>query len=258
MGARTAVTSLRALVVDDEPLIRLGVRRALEALPAIDVVGECGSGPDAVAAITASTPDVVVLDVQMPGFSGLDVVREVGPARMPAVIFLTAYDEYAVQAFEVNAVDYLLKPFDPERLGEAVDRVRTRLASRESTTLAERLEALLRPRSAHAVERLVVRNGERYEFVPVDAVDWIEAANNHVQLHCGARHHLLAETLTHLEGRLDKRRFLRVHRSRIVNTSRIVAVHVVIGGTYEIELRDGTRLTSGRQYRDAVQALIHT
>jgi two-component system LytT family response regulator len=251
------VVSLRALIVDDEPLIRLGIRRALEALPDVDVTGECASGLEAIAAIGEVPPDLVVLDVQMPGCSGLDVVRQVGPARMPAVIFLTAYDEYAVQAFDVNAVDYLLKPFEPERLAEAVERVRARLRSRQGDTLAGRLEALLTSRRSDPAERLVVRNGERYELVPVDAVDWIEAANNHVQLHCGARRHLLAETLTSLEQRLDGRRFLRIHRSRMVNASRIVAVHVLMGGAYELELRDGTRLTSGRLYREAVQALIH-
>jgi two-component system LytT family response regulator len=124
--------------------------------------------------------------------------------------------------------------------------------------LAERLQALLAVRGERPLDRIVVRDGERFELVPIDAIDWIEAANNYVQLHCGAKHHLLGETMTNLERRLDARRFLRVHRSRMVNTSRIVAVHVLMGGTYELELRDGTRLTSGRQYRDAVQQLIRT
>jgi two-component system LytT family response regulator len=248
---------LRVLVVDDEPLIRLGIRRVLEAVPDVVVAGECGAGPEAIAALSSGAHDLVVLDVQMPGCSGLDVVREVGPSRMPAVIFLTAFDEYAVQAFEVNAVDYVLKPFEPERLALAVARARNRIATRAESTLAARLEALLSSRREPALDRLVVRDGERYELVPVDAIDWVDAANNHVQLHCGARRHLLAETLTSLERRLDPRRFLRVHRSRIVNATRVVAVHVLMGGAYELELRDGTRLTSGRQYREAVQSLIH-
>jgi two-component system LytT family response regulator len=251
------VPALRVLVVDDEPLIRLGIRRVLEAVPDVVVAGECGAGPEAIAALSSGAHDLVVLDVQMPGCSGLDVVREVGPSRMPAVIFLTAFDEYAVQAFEVNAVDYVLKPFEPERLALAVARARNRIATRAESTLAARLEALLSSRREPALERLVVRDGERYELVPVDAIDWVEAANNHVQLHCGARRHLLAETLTSLERRLDPRRFVRVHRSRIVNATRVVAVHVLMGGAYELELRDGTRLTSGRQYREAVQSLIH-
>jgi two-component system LytT family response regulator len=170
---------------------------------------------------------------------------------------VTAFDAYAVQAFEINAVDYVLKPFEPERLALAVARARNRIATRAESTLAARLEALLSSRREPALDRLVVRDGERYELVPVDAIDWVEAANNHVQLHCGARRHLLAETLTSLERRLDPRRFVRVHRSRIVNATRVVAVHVLMGGAYELELRDGTRLTSGRQYREAVQSLIH-
>ena len=261
---------LRALIVDDEPLIRLGVRRALEAMADVEILGERGDVGDAVEAIGGLAPDLVILDVQMPGGTGLDVVRQLGPARMPAVIFVTAFDAYAVQAFEVNAVDYVLKPFDPERLQQAVERARTRMRGHAGDGLAGRLEALLATHEAgrparplrddgDAVDppdRLVVRSGERFDLVPVEAIDWIEAADNYVELHCGAQRHLLGETLTSLERRLDGRRFLRVHRSRIVNRDRIVAVHVLVGGTYELELRDGTRLTSGRQYRDAVQHLI--
>jgi two-component system LytT family response regulator len=244
------------LIVDDEPLIRLGIRRAVGASRGVDVIGECGTGDEAVEAIETQAPDLVILDVQMPGGSGLDVVRRIGPARMPAVVFLTAFDEYAVQAFEVNAVDYVLKPFDPERLQQAVERARTRIALQRDGGLAERLQGLLAARSERSPDRLVVRSGERFELVPLDAIDWIEAADNYVRLHCGTKRHLLGETLTNLERRLDGRRFLRVHRSRMVNTSRVVAVHVLMGGAYELELRDGTRLTSGRQYREAVQALI--
>jgi two-component system LytT family response regulator len=265
--------TLRVLIADDEPLIRLGIRRALDAMPGVALVAECASPDEAVAAIAAHAPDLAVLDVQMPGGTGLDVVRRLGPARMPAVVFVTAFDEYAVQAFEINAVDYVLKPFDPERLQQAVERARARLAADDQRGLAARLEALLAahdaarapaaasgaaPATAGAVpvERLAVRHGDRFDLVAVDAIDWIEAADNYVQLHCGTTRHLLAETLTSLERRLDPRRFLRIHRSRLVNRARIVAVHVLVGGTYEIELRDGTRITSGRQYRDAVQKLI--
>ena len=272
--------TLRALIADDEPLIRLGIRRALEALPDVAVAAEAGSADEAVAAIGEGGVDLVVLDVQMPGGTGLDVVRRIGPSRMPPVIFVTAFDSYAVQAFEVNAADYVLKPFDPERLQQAVARARDRIEQQGTAALAARLQALLAAheaprydqsydqsydrrndrrndrRSYPAVERLAVRTGERFDLVPVDAIDWIESADNYVKLHCGPTTHLLGETLTSLERRLDPSRFLRVHRSRMINRGRVVAVHVLLGGTYELELRDGTRLTSGRQYRDAVQKFL--
>jgi two-component system, LytTR family, response regulator len=250
--------TLRVLIADDEPLIRLGIRRALTAMPGITVAGECGAVADAVASIERDAPDLVVLDVQMPGGTGLDVVRALGASRMPPVIFVTAFDAYAVQAFEVNAVDYVLKPFDPERLQAAVERARTRIAGEGRPDVAARLEALLAAHTAAAqpADRLVIRNGERFDLVPVDSVDWIEAADNFVHVHCGGARHVLGETLTSLERRLDSRRFLRIHRSRLVNRSRVVAIHVLLGGAYELELRDGTRVTSGRNYRDAVQQLL--
>ena len=264
--------TLRVLIADDEPLIRLGIRRALQAMPGVTIAGESGSVPEALAAIEHDRPDLVVLDVQMPGGTGLDVVRTLGPSRMPAVIFVTAFDAYAVQAFEINAVDYVLKPFDDERLQQAVERARIRLGGDGTQALAERLQALLAahdaPRSPAAhqpssatpadppVDRLVVRNAERFDLVPVDGIDWIEADDNYVRLHCGRTRHVLGETMTSLERRLDPRHFLRIHRSRIVNRSRVVAVHVLLGGTYELELRDGTRLASGRNYRDSVQRLL--
>ena len=247
--------SLRLLIADDEPLIRLGIRRAVASIAGVEIAAECSSGEDAVDAIGSDAPDLAILDVHMPGCSGLDVIRRVGPAQMPPVIFLTAFDEYAVQAFEVNAVDYVLKPFDRERLEHAIERARMRIAVQRDHGLADRLQALLTAR-APSSDRFVVRSGERFELVPLDAVDWIEAADNYVQLHCGTKRHLLAETLTSLEHRLDRRGFLRIHRSRMVNTSRIVAINVLMGGTYELELRDGTRLTSGRQYRLPVQQLM--
>jgi two-component system, LytTR family, response regulator len=259
--------TLRVLIADDEPLIRLGIFRALEPMPGVSIVGECGAVDDAVAAIVRDRPDLVVLDVQMPGGTGLDVVRALGPAAMPAVIFVTAFDAYAVQAFEINAVDYVLKPFDPERLQQAVERARARLEGHGTQALAERLQALLAAhdspaasaeRPEPAVDRLVVRSAERFDLVPVDSIDWIEASDNYVRLHCGRARHVLGETLTSLERRLDPRRFLRIHRSRMVNRSRIVAVHVLLGGTYEVELRDGTRVASGRNYRDRVQKLLRS
>jgi two-component system, LytTR family, response regulator len=246
---------IRTLIVDDEPLAREWARNGLQDEPDLEIIGECGEGEEAIQAIQSSHPDLVLLDVQMPGCSGLDVVHEIGAAQMPAIIFITAYDEYAVKAFELNAVDYLLKPFDEERFRESIDRARRRIGE-PGSRLREQLEALLESRTQKWVKRLVIRNGERYEFVLTDTIDWIESANNYVELYCGPKRYLLAETLTSLENRLDPAKFIRIHRCRIVNTSRIVAVHPLLSGTYEMELRNGSRLTTGRQYKDAVQQLI--
>ncbi len=251
------MNSLRTLVVDDEPLIRSGVRRAVSSIEGIEVIGEAACGSEAVEAMSRLQPDLVLLDVQMPDLSGIDVVRTIGPDRMPAVIFVTAYDEYAVKAFDLHAVDYVLKPFDEERLRVAIERARDRVAQSTQPDLAAQLRALLGTGRNKWPQHLVVRDGERFDFVPVDSIDWVESANNYVQLHCGPRQYLLGETLTSLQERLDPEKFLRIHRCRVVNTSRIVAVHSLLGGAYSIELRDGTRLTSGRHYKDALQELLH-
>jgi two-component system LytT family response regulator len=207
-------------------------------------------------AILSVRPDLVLLDVQMPDSTGFDVVRRVGPQRMPAVIFVTAYDEYAVRAFEVNAVDYLLKPFDEERLRDSIERARERIAGRRQAVLSQQLQAVIDARDQLWPQRLVVRTGECFEFVPVDSVEWIESANNYVDLHCGAKSYLLSETLTSLEQRLNPAQFLRVHRCRMINVARLVAVRAMLGGVYTLELRSGVRLTTGRQYRQTIQKLV--
>jgi two-component system LytT family response regulator len=250
------VSSLRLLIVDDETLIRSGIRNGLAGVDQIQVVGECGSVEDATRAILSLGPDLVLLDVQMQDGTGLDVVQQIGPEQMPPVIFITAYDEYAVKAFELNAVDYLLKPFDEDRLRRSIERARDRITAEHQSTLAEQLQAVLDSKTRKWPERLVVRNGERFDLVPVESIDWIESANNYVLLHCGVKEHLLSETLTNLENRLDPQKFLRIHRGRMVNLSRIVAVHPMLSGTYQMELRGGVRLTTGRQYRENVQDLI--
>lgn len=247
---------LRLLIVDDEPLIRAGIRHGLGGIDGIEVVAECGSSAEAIEALSSPGIDLVLLDVQMQDGSGLDVVERVGPGRMPPVVFVTAHDEYAIRAFELNAVDYLLKPFDDARLRRSVERARQRIGSNLQTNVAEQLQTLLDSRARKWPERIVVKDGERFELVPVDAIDWIESANNYVQLHCGTKQHLLAETLSSLENRLNPSRFQRIHRGRIVNVSRIVAIHPILGGTYELELRGGLRLGSGRQYKSTIQRLL--
>jgi two-component system LytT family response regulator len=249
------VRKLRLLIVDDEPLIRAGIRHGLSANDGVEVIRECDSGARAIEAILSERPDLVLLDVQMPDCSGLDVIREVGPERMPAVIFVTAYDQYAVSAFELNAVDYLLKPFDDDRLQAAIMRARERISGQQEASVAEHLQALLE-KERKWPERLAFRNGDGFSLVPVDSVDWIESANNYVVLHCGAKNHIMGETLTKLESTLSPEKFLRIHRCRIVNVSRIASVRPFLSGTYQLELNNGTRLSSGKQYGDAVRGLI--
>ena len=248
--------SLRLLIVDDEPLIREGIRNGLSTIEDIEIIGECDSGSRAAETILSACPDLVLLDVQLPDCTGIDVVRQVGPRRMPAVVFVTAYDEYAVTAFELNAVDYLLKPFDDDRLRAAIERARDRISGQREASLAERLQALLERTERKWPERLSFRNGDGFSLVPVDTVDWIESANNYVVLHCGLKHHLMGETLTNLESRLNPDKFLRIHRCRIVNLSRVAAVRPFLSGTYQLELHSGIRLTTGKQYNDAVRGLI--
>jgi two-component system LytT family response regulator len=247
---------LRLLIADDEPLIRAGMREIASRMPDVRVVGECESGAETIESLRAGGVDLVLLDVRMPDLSGLDVVCQVGPESMPMVIFVTAYDEYAVRAFELNAVDYLLKPFDEERLIAGIEKARERLLGTNHAVLIERLHALLDQRERKWTERLAVRNKDGFEMVLVDAIDWIESADNYVQVHCGDKAHLLSETMTGLEAKLDPARFLRVHRRRIVNIGRIAAIHTMLNGAYEIQLRHGLRLTTGRQYRDVILRLI--
>jgi two-component system, LytTR family, response regulator len=221
---------MRVLVADDEAIIRRGLRRLLGRERDLDVVGEAANGRDAVAAIRELQPDAVFLDVRMPAGDGFWVVREVGTANMPPVVFVTAHDQYAVGAFGIDAVDYVLKPFDPERLAETVERLRTRLRAVGRWT-----------------ERLAVRSTGRIDFVSVDDVDWFEAADNYVVLHCGARTHLLHGSLRALSHRLDPERFVRIHRSRIVNVSRVRRLRPLDHGDYELLLDGGVVLRSSRR-----------
>lgn len=248
------MTTLRLLIVDDEALIRAGIRHDLSDMEGVSVAGECGSVAEAVEAIRRGHFDLVLLDVQMPDGTGFDVIRTVEPELMPAVVFVTAYDNYAIQAFEVNAVDYLLKPFDDLRLREAIERVRGRLS--RPADLRRHLEALLEARGEQWPRRLVVRTADRFDFVPVETIDWIESANNYTILHCRAKDYLHGENLTALGRLLDPGKFVRVHRSHMVNTERIVGVNAIAGGVYELELKGGAMVGTGRQYSGRIRKLI--
>ena len=249
---------VRTLIVDDMPLARRRVASLLAADPEIEVVGECGNGTEAVAAIAEASPDLVFLDVQMPEVGGFDVIKAVGAERMPVVIFVTAYDEFALQAFEAAALDYLLKPFDEERLAAAVGRAKREVERRRAGAADARLRSLIRQVAARRqyAMRLAVKAGGRAVIVQTEDIDWFGAAGNYVELHVGRETHLLRERISELEGKLDPERFVRVHRSTIVNVERISHLRPLHNDDYEIVLRDGTRLTSSRTYYDRLMSAL--
>jgi two-component system LytT family response regulator len=253
--------AVRVLVVDDEPLARSGVVRLLGGDPGIEVVGECGDGRSAVEAILSRKPDLVILDVQMPELDGFEVLRALEPEQRPEVIFVTAYDQHALRAFEVHAIDYLLKPFDDARFSEAIARARRNLERVELGELSRRLVGLLEDRAAPRageppLTRLVVKRDGRVAFVRVDELDWIEAADYCVKLHTQGQVHLLRESLNALEARLDPAKFFRVHRSAIVNLDRIRELQPYFKGEHVLILQDGTRLKLSRARRDDLETRL--
>jgi two-component system LytT family response regulator len=242
VGVSEVGSSIRAVVVDDEPLARAGMRALLEDDADLTVVAECANGHEAVTALRAHAPDLVLLDVQMPGLDGFGVVRAIGADRMPVVVFATAFDRYALQAFEARALDYLLKPFTDERFRDVLGRAKEQVRQRRLGALA----------AQSPPTRLEVRLGNRVAFVRLDDVDWVEAADYYVRLHVGPASHLVRETMQELEARLDARRFVRVHRSAIVNVERVRELRTVAAGRHEVVLRDGTRLPLSRSRREPV------
>lgn len=250
---------IRALIVDDEALARRGLRQYLALDPDIEVVGECGDGLAAIDAIAALQPDLVLLDISMPEADGFDVVAAVGPDSMPATIFVTAYDQYAVRAFEVHALDYLLKPVEPERIRSALARAKAQLAARPSD-LAARVAAVLGelgagPARRH-VRRLPVKKAGRVVLVDIDDVMWFEATGNYIEVHTRERMHLLRDTLTGLASRLDPDGFVRVSRSCIVNASHIRELQPQSGGDFVVVLADDSEVQGSRRYRDGIAALF--
>ena len=247
---------MRTLIVDDEPLARERFRTLLCDEPDIELVGECGDGKEAVSAIREKSPELLFLDVQMPEMDGFAVLRAVGPERVPAVVFVTAYDRYALRAFDVHALDYLLKPFDRERFQKALERARAQLGERG--TLGDRLLALLKDvkKVSKHPERFVIKSAGRVFFLRADEIDWVEAAGNYVQLHVGPTTHLMRETMGRLEARLDPEKFVRIHRSTIVQVDRIKEMQPAFHGDYIVILQDGARLNLSRSYREKLQTLL--
>jgi two-component system, LytTR family, response regulator len=248
---------IRALIVDDEPLARRGLLRLLKNDPDIECVGECGDGAGAVSAILAKTPDLVFLDVQMPEMDGFEVVCRIGPERMPALIFVTAYDRHALRAFETNAIDYLLKPVAQVRFAKALVRAKQRIAEKSKDDVIRRLSATLehmRRHDEHLVRLPVSENG-RVLFVNTKEIDWIEANGNYARLHVGPRTHEIRETLNALEQKLNPRDFLRIHRSAIVNVIKIKEIQPWFHGYHLVLLKNGQELRMSRYQNETARRL---
>jgi len=254
--------SIGVLVVDDEPIARHAIVRRLRADPDIELLGEYGDGASALAAIRSQSPDLVFLDIQMPAMTGIEVVDAIGQARMPAMVFVTAYEQYAVKAFEANAVDYLVKPFSRERFAATLARAKDRLSADrgphggESRRILQALEDL-RQRDAW-LQRIPVRVDEHVVLVPVDDIVWIKANRNTVELHLADRVHELRETMAALAERLDPRHFARIHRSAIINVRRVKAIHPWFNGHHVVTLDTGQELRMSRYQHEAFLRLVTT
>lgn len=248
---------MRVLIVDDEPLARRGVRSRLRKHSDVEIVAECATGKAAIAAIRERCPNLVFLDIQMPDISGFEVLRSLEPGELPVVIFLTAYDQYALDAFSVHALDYLLKPIDDARFESALDHARARIEKHDPPGLERRIRELLKDaggrEAARYETRFSVRTGQRIVVVSVNEIDWIEACGDYVSLHVGNRSHLLRQTMNKMETQLDPARFLRIHRSTIVQTSRIRELVALDNREFLLRLTDGKELKTSRSYSDRIE-----
>jgi two-component system LytT family response regulator len=249
---------IRALIVDDEPLPRERVRTLLAEHSDIEVIGECRDGQEALASILSKRPDLIFLDIQMPELDGFDLIKAIDPEDLPAVIFITAFDEYAIQAFEVEAIDYLLKPINAARFYKAVRRALDRLAQpvalepdRKLLDLIERLRA-----ERQYTSRFVVRSGAKLSFVRAADVEWIDVADNYLRLHVAGRGYLVRDTLKSVEGQLNPEIFIRVHRSIIINLDRVESVEPYSHGEYLVTMKDGARFTTSRSYSERLRKVL--
>jgi len=250
-------SEIKVLIVDDEFLGRKRIRSLLSEHADIKIVGECEDGRETVEAIQNLKPDLVFLDVQMPETDGFGVVEIIGTENMPAVIFVTAYDEYAIRAFEINAVDYLLKPFDKERFEKAVDRAKREIKTQESPTeIRENLRELLKEVKTEPqfLKRIAVKSASGTTFVPTEEIDWISASGHYLELHIGNETHLIREKLSVIETQLDPQIFMRIHRSTIVNLDRIKSLHPIFNGDQLVILKNGRELNLSRNYYDKLMS----
>lgn len=254
----TGTAKIKTLIVDDETPARRRIRRFLAAESDVEVVGECGDPLKAVECIQQRNPDLVFLDVQMPGLDGFGVLESLPPKNVPEVIFVTAFDQHALRAFEVRALDYLLKPFGRPRFRQALDRARTQIRQQGVAGPDPRLNQLIESLGSKPkqTDRVVIKSAGRIILLRTDEIDWLEAADNYVRVHVGAESHLLRETLGALEVRLDPAKFLRIHRSTMVNIDRVKELQPWFHGDYIVMLQDGSRLNLSRSYRDRVIGLL--
>jgi two-component system LytT family response regulator len=252
------VSPIRVLLVDDEPLARSMLREMLQGDPHVDIIGESCNGREALEAIELHSPDLLFLDVQMPEVGGFEVLSSLGNRPLPHVIFVTAYDQYAVRAFEVHALDYLLKPFDQERFDVSWRRAKEQIMRERNGGTDQRILALLEELKAgnKYLERLVIKAAGRIYFLEINEIDWIEAEGNYVSVHSAKKTHLLRETISSLEAQLDPKQFVRIHRSSIIRIDRIQELQPWFHGEYRIILHDGTQLTLSRNHRDNLQEAL--
>jgi two-component system LytT family response regulator len=249
---------IRALIADDEALARKFIRRMLKDDHEVEIVGECSNGKQAVAMIRKHNPDVVFLDVQMPEMDGFAVLESIGIERLPEIIFATAYEQYAIRAFELHALDYLLKPFDQARFKDAIKHAKERFHSERRSEGRTQISALLQSikNKPQYLDRLVIKAGGRITFLSTDEINWIEADDKYVHLHAGKISPMVRQTLSAMETQLDPRKFRRIHRSAIVNVERIKELQPLFSGEYSILLEDGTKLTLSRSYKDKLFELL--
>jgi two-component system LytT family response regulator len=247
------------LIVDDEPLARRRIRALLKkSEPALSIVGESGDGLQAVQAIIKLKPDLVFLDIQMPGMNGFEVLQAVGPENMPEVIFVTAYDKYAIKAFEVDAVDYLLKPFDSERFQQALERGLGGKSQKRDIKSASGVEVLLNRLldEKRISRRILIKSSDRIAIIRADQIDWVESAGNYVKIHVGKETHMLRETISNMEKRLDPLLFARTQRQAIINLEKVKELLPGFHGDYTVVLNNGTRLNLSRKYRAGLEKIF--
>ncbi len=269
MNVNPASARIRTIVVDDEPTARRGVKLLLQRDASIDIVGEAGTGEEAAALIRREKPDLAFLDVQMPGSDGFAALSGLEAGLAPAVVFVTAYDEHALRAFEVNAVDYLLKPYDDARFAAALQRAKDEIRRRQTDNVNAQLTQLLTylqqaaptaasaaPRDEPTGDRILVKSSGEIFFLKADEIDWIEAEGDYMKFHVSGRTHLMRETMARLEARLDPKRFIRIHRSTIVNIDRLRKLSPSFAGEYAVVLHDGTKLKLSRGYHERIAELL--